>query len=724
MAYAVKYRITQATQSGVNEVLDMLEDGYAGSVITYNATFLNLQYIPESDDPFEPIYASQLAVGINVTDNVANMPDFTAMDDRKYHCKLYRGASLRWQGWALSDNVQFLFSTGFKEVTFNAICGLGMLNSIDYETSQTDYRARLLEFLQRSLKPIDFPEETFITSSCSIYSSTMFNRTDNPNSEPWFQAYMAVNNFVNVQTDEAGVSRNTFTCLQVLRDILFSWGCRIMMANGEWFIFQLNQAAESTRYWTRYSLDTGYDSDGTFTTNLNVPTDGLFIGNSQLKIYKKGFNNFVSFKQIEFARNLLYNANLKLFSGNDATLWAETVSGTGLVAIRENQDKGINAFIMTLGDVTTGALAQIESETPIPIAFGDAPTLQFRIYNTTFNLDGGGALLPNCLIRLVLSTALGTYVLNEDNEWDDFTIGYDNYYQVNDKGNNTLVNLEEIPPVPNTGTLSFGVIVKGSGVNTQSAIIIGDFEVSITSEFKSVQITAEINATDSYRKEVVFPHGYNIDNPDSGVTPSHLGAITDVDGNQMSGWYMFERVGVDNYFSLAELMFQNYVNMLRQNIINIDATIEGNINPNEPLTFTDTDPSQISVTGSKYVLGLTTFNPVKNEIQGTYLQVDNTHQETTTTVVYDNGIGKGIEQAVSNSAGLSSAAACAFTTYEQTKYTVQFLPVVGDFVYNDINLTQPFAGSGLWWKFSIVYFNTTRSYRINASGEILESSTC
>jgi hypothetical protein len=497
-----------------------------------------------------------------------------------------------------------------------------------------------------------------------------------------------------------------------------------MMANGEWFIFQLNQAAESTRYWTRYSLDTGYDSDGTFTGNVNIPDDAIFIGGNQLKIYKKGFNNFISFKQIEFARNLLYNANLKLFSGNDATLWAETVAGTGLVAIRENQDKGINAFIMTLGNVTTGALAQIESETPIPIAFGDAPTLQFRIYNTTANLDGGGLLLPNCLIRLVLSTALGTYVLNEDNQWDDFTIGYDNYYQVNDKDNNSLVNLEEIPPVPNTGTLSFGIIVKGSGVNTQSAIIIGDFEVSIASEFKSVTMTAEINATDSYRKEIVFPHGYNIDNPDSGVTPSHLGAITDVDGNQMTGWYMQERFGVDNYFSLAELMFANYINMLRQNIINIDGTIEGDIDPTDVLTFTDTDPSQISVSGNKYVLGLTTFLPVKQEVQGIFLQVDNANQETTTTVVYDNGIGKGIEQAVSNTAATTSSAACAFTTYPQTKYSVQFLPVVGDVIYNDINLTLPFAGSGLWWKFSIVYFNTTRSYRINASGEILEVSTC
>lgn len=93
MAYAVKYRIIQASQSGLINTIDLLEDGYVGSVINYDATSIQLEYIPASDDAFEPIYASQISVGINVTDNAANMPDFTALDDRKYLVKYYKIAS-------------------------------------------------------------------------------------------------------------------------------------------------------------------------------------------------------------------------------------------------------------------------------------------------------------------------------------------------------------------------------------------------------------------------------------------------------------------------------------------------------------------------------------------------------------------------------------------------------------------------------------------------------
>jgi hypothetical protein len=723
MAYAVKYRITQASQTGLINTVDILEDSYAGSVISYDATSIQLEYIPSSDDPFEPIYASQLTVGINVTDNAANMPDFTALDDRKYLVKYYKNSVLKWQGWALSDNVQYLFSTGFKELLFNAVCGLGMLERIDYSTSSTNYRITLLQVFQDIFSKLEIPSQT-ILSSCSIYSSTMFNRIDNPNSEPWFQSYMAVNNFVKLQTNEQGETRNEFSCLEVLRDILLSWGCRVFHANGEWNIFQVNQQNEATRYFTRYSVATGYLNDGTLTTNVNVPNDAIFFDNSQLKIYKKGFNNFESFKQIIFPNNFLQNANLKQLTLGNADYWTTTTAGTGLVAVKENQDKGINAFILAQGDVGTGSLAQVDSQTPIPITLGDSPKVQFRVYNTTANLGGGGALLPNCLLRIIIAGAVVSYYLKEDNTWGSLLPGTTDFYRVNDKTNNTLVNLEEIPPAPESGTLSFGLLIQGSGINTQSAIIVGDFEVTFESEYKSVLLTAEINATETYRKTITFPHGYNVDNTAANTKIGFLGAVTDINGNQMYGWYMQERFGVDNYFSLAELMFQNYINMLQQNIINIDASVYGTFEATDVLTFTDTDPAQISVQGTKYLIGNGGFNSQRNEFRGTFLQIDNTHKAVTTSVIYDNGVGVGIEQSMSSTGATSSSAACAFTTYPLKKYSVQFLPVVGDVIYNDINLTQPFAGNTIWFKFFIVYFNTTRSFRINASGVITESATC
>ncbi len=725
MAYAKKYSASFATKNNDTLTIELWEDAYAGAVITYPCDSYNKQYIPQGDDPFEPIYASQISVVLDVTENLANMPDFTTMDDRKYWVKVLRGANLDWQGWALSDEVQFNFDGDVKQIQFNAVCGLGMLNDIDFSTAVTTYRASIWQFFLDAITKLNFPTAPNIVDFTSIFGGSMFNRVDAPQSTPWGQAYMAVNNFVRTRIDEQGITRNEYNCLDVLREILTSWGCRLFMANGEWNIVQVNQACNSTRYFTRYNGAGSYLADGTVTGFKNVPTDAIFVDGTQLKIYKKGFNNFIGFKQIEFPENMLFNANLKQLTAGNADFWTETVAGTGYVAVRENQTKEINAFILAQGNIGTGSLAQVDSTTPIPINAGDSPLIQFRIYNTTFNQDISGNLLPNCILRILVTGSTSTVYLADDNTWKTFTIGVTDLYKVNDKANDSLVNLEEIPGCPIDGDLYFGVLIQGSGVNTQSALIIGDFEIAQDSLYRSILMTAKINDTNSYRKDVVFPHGYNIEVSSlSNKKPSFLGAITDVDGNQIYGWYMQERLGTDNYFSLAHLMFQNYINMLRQNIINIDSSIYGLLTATDVITFTDSDPAQISVQGKKYLIGNCTFDTQQNELIGTVLQVDNTHQAVTVTTVYDNGIGIGVAQNMHNNAALTSGAACAFNTYTLTKYSEQFLPVVNDVIYNDIDLTLPFSGGTLWYKFFIPYFNTTRSYRINASGVITEVATC
>ena len=139
MAYEIKYTITTASKSNVNSVVYLYEDGYAGAPIEYQAISLQLEYIPSSDDTFEPIYVSQLSLTIDVTDDIENMPNFTTLDDRKYFVKVISGGTIDFQGWALSDDVQFSFNTGRKELSFNALDGLGMLERIKYDLPNTIY---------------------------------------------------------------------------------------------------------------------------------------------------------------------------------------------------------------------------------------------------------------------------------------------------------------------------------------------------------------------------------------------------------------------------------------------------------------------------------------------------------------------------------------------------------------------------------------------------------
>lgn len=92
--YAKHYISRFATKSNQDLTIELWEDNYDGVVIEYPCDSYNKQYIPQGDDPFEPIYASQVSIVFDVTENMANMPDFTAMDDRKYWCKIFLGSNL------------------------------------------------------------------------------------------------------------------------------------------------------------------------------------------------------------------------------------------------------------------------------------------------------------------------------------------------------------------------------------------------------------------------------------------------------------------------------------------------------------------------------------------------------------------------------------------------------------------------------------------------------
>ncbi len=172
MAYEIKYRITAATKSDVTSVLNIYEDGYDGEIIEYPCISLQLQYIPRSDDAFEPIYVSQLAVAIDVTDDVANMPDFTTLNDRKYFVRLMSGANIDWQGWILSDNVQYIFSTWRKQLAFNAIDGLGILERIPFfitdDTTLVDIFTAIF-YIKTALLNLEYPLDYDIVSGRFVF---------------------------------------------------------------------------------------------------------------------------------------------------------------------------------------------------------------------------------------------------------------------------------------------------------------------------------------------------------------------------------------------------------------------------------------------------------------------------------------------------------------------------------------------------------------------------
>ncbi len=353
MAYAVKYIINTASKSNVSSTVYLYEDGYVGSTIEYQATGLQLEYIPNSDDTFEPIYVSQLNVSIDVTDDIENMPNFTTLNDRKYFVKVVSGGVTDFQGWSISDDVQFSFNTGRKELSFSAIDGLGMLERIKYDLPNTIYLTQVqkaMTFIKDCLLELEYPLDYDIISGISFYAEGMTNRTGNLNADPLDQTYI---NYATIVNDK----QETLNCLEILTMITKSFGARLFQANGNWHIVSLTQFAQDSYYVTIYN------SDGTVSGNDVFDVKGIiegysgndtglyFVDNSQFKLIRKGYNKIRFNKTIENPNNYATNWDLKIYeyvspTVSNAFAWTQVRNG-GTNYIKPYPERKYNSFILS-----------------------------------------------------------------------------------------------------------------------------------------------------------------------------------------------------------------------------------------------------------------------------------------------------------------------------------------------------------------------------------------
>lgn len=712
MAYEVKYRSTQNTQNGATLKLDILEEDYAGDIITYPAVGISLEYIPQGDEPFEPIYASQLSVQLDVTNDLDNMPDFTTLNDRKYLTKLYVDDVLQWQGWALSDNVQFAFTTGAKIISFNAICGLGMLNNIqfDYLDGLDGSRVTLLALITNCLRQIEFPTGLDVFISCNIYATGMSDPDSSP-TQPFSQAY----------TPYTSVQRNDEfqTSIDVLRDILISFGCRIIQAKGYWCILQVNQMELSNPYFERLNYLGTTQEQGQFTDIKNFTDDLKFIGNGQVKILRKGYNNIVSKNDIIYPDNYVFNSTLKLNDGTDADGWTRTTSGTGTAVLGDVVANKNNTWILNLPNASVDT-AQIEITVLPVVAQNDKIKLTWTFYDGVFANVSGAA----CDMLLIITGPGSSYYLDTDGDWQLVSGPISNYFEVPDA--DIVVPTEytfTTPPAPIGGDLSFGLRLNQ---DTGTSMTIGAFQIEWVSPFKSVTVESRINDTDEYTLEVEFPYGLLNDQNEKS---SYVGFLSDSDGVALDGWYMYERKASQSFRSLTELMVQNYVNQYRANIINVEAIGDGltDFSARTRLTFNDTDPAQINVSDYTYILGNSSILYNKNEVSSTFLKVSDENVEATITVTYDNdqdSASTTTGRRLGNGASLTKPDACALTYGTQILYFVDNTYTIGDITYASNSLITPFNGANLWWKVEIVELSSSRAMRISNSGEILDIQTC
>ena len=660
MAYNLKYQITAATKNNEVAVVEMYIDEVVAAVIEYPATAIQLQYIPRSDDIYEPIYASQLNVSIDVTDDDANMPDFTTLNDRKYLVKLLIDNVIYWQGWVLSDLVQYSFTTGRKELSFNAIDGLGMLDYIPFTFTETNVAGNtklspqsVLYFLYTCLGEIGFPTGLNLITACSYYAAGMDNRGDGSQYESFNQSYLRP---VYFQNDDETYE----TCLIVLTKILKSFGCKLYQSSGKWYIVAVNEFAAAPyfayTYFTEYTPSGTLVTSGTFNTLSEIQpytgnTSGLyFTNNSQMKLFKKGYNNFNYRYDISYSPNYISNPNLKSLTSGFPTLWQTFNQGSGgSVTIVSKPYEASDWFNITLG-TSTGVTGLTEVHTN-PVGYvTENDTLT---YTQTFFEQSVDKIRGQIQLQITgIGGGAAIYYLNIDSVWQDASVApFDNYYEVplveEDKINEVSITT---PPIPINGTLAITYMLTQDIVNCATNVKIGSFGLTFDSPLSLITSTSIVDANNQYQLEMDLPLGYPIYDGD-GVNRTQAnmayGTIQQlVSGNFVSatGWYRYGPYTTPTD-GLSQTIMKEYINNYRRNLINVDCnlfgitTTNGNFAANKLLQILDTDPAQINIEDNRYMTGNMTIDIVGCETQATLLDISNVEIASTIETIFTiNGV--------------------------------------------------------------------------------------
>jgi len=630
MAYGQKYQITYATKPDKDVVIKIYQDGYTGEeIIEFQGIDINLQYIPQSDDPFEPILASQLGITIDITDNTSEVLDFTNINDRFLYVEMLVNGVIEWVGWVLNDNVYISYSTGIKELSFNAVDGLGMLQDIPFPIEEFNWLGcnetrSLLVYMYACFNATQFPTNRNIVTMCSYFAAGMDTRADNTSNEPFNQTYLPFRTFIN--SDETFIN-----CLDILSQIARSFGCRIFQAKGKWWIVAINEFSVVNSYYTEYSnllipINNG-DGNQINTSSEIQPylantSDLYFIDNSQFKLLKKGFNKVISQANVEMANNYIANWTLKQITSGNADYWTTAVGPDSTIALIEDAESVYNTYELTNGVTPSSTFASIQSDYLPQVRQGDC----FKL-SMTIQTEVTAAVIGT--IDITITNGITTWYLNSDAEWQNSVTAYSAYSTLKgDIAEPFLLSISS-SPFPIGGQLSFKYRLEEGGPTFLS---IGNFHLQIQSNIEKYRYQAFINDSTQYVKEILLPFGFF--GGDVGVAeyPSAKGVLLLADGSQADIW---RRYGIDtiNYFgTLQELIVQQYINIFGKNIINVDCNLSSfyTTNADYPLLdasklmfATDTDPAAINISSYGYMLGNCTIDYAKDETQATLLQISN-----------------------------------------------------------------------------------------------------
>lgn len=340
MAYAVKFRLEFSDDNGNGKKIEILKDGYTGSVLALVGTNDPLQIDWSSNDDFyNPIIGSTCQINLFVTDDT-NYDDFYEFDEREYKIKISYKDSLDayqtyWEGWLLVDQFQEAITSTPYPITLTAYDGLGSLGGFTQpkvNASGNELSGNFMVFIHEILENINLGLDIYVSNDIQKDGALSgYSVID--------QSSLAASSFFADGVDPK-------TAKEVLEQILKFTNSRIFQSYGRWYIINNSSYSEqSVKDSSATTADSGtiptgirasetsslqtnndedikfqiYNSDGVFqsetTVNVlsTVPSDMQPLGNNLVKEYLRPLKQITQEVNMSgfFSTNIIGNSGFE-----------------------------------------------------------------------------------------------------------------------------------------------------------------------------------------------------------------------------------------------------------------------------------------------------------------------------------------------------------------------------------------------------------------------------
>lgn len=239
MAYGVKFRLEFDDDNQKTKKIEILKDGYTGSVLSLIGSGEPVVVTWDGNDDFyEPIIGSTCAINLLVTDDT-NYDDFYTADEREYKVKIsYKDSGdtyqTYWEGWLLVDQFREAVTTTPYPITLKAYDGLGSLGGFTMPIDLTSTAAKsLMYYIHNILGNLNLGFDIYISNDIQL---------DNPASGTY-----TIYDQSSVSTDRLLKGAvDLRDSKDVLSQILRFTNARIFQSYGKWYIINNSSYSEQS----------------------------------------------------------------------------------------------------------------------------------------------------------------------------------------------------------------------------------------------------------------------------------------------------------------------------------------------------------------------------------------------------------------------------------------------------------------------------------------------